>query len=65
MKLFILNKNNKTVLVGTEFKFYDSIVEVYKKETGRGVMGDIYEVAFELIDYGYNMEVVEDWRFHT
>ena len=59
MELFILNKNNKTVLVGTEFKFYDSIVEVYKKEAGREAIGDINEIFYELIAYGYNMEVVE------
>ena len=60
MTIFILNKNNKTVLVGSEMKFYENIKELYQTITNRKPNGDINELAFELIDFGYSLEVIEN-----
>ena len=60
MNMYILNKNNKVVLIGLdEFKFMEDIKTIYIKETNKKPNGDINELAFELIDYGYNFEIVE------
>ena len=60
MAIFILNKNNKTVLVGSEMKFYEGIKEIYQTTTNHKPYGDINELVFELIDFGYSLEVIEN-----